>query len=69
MDIKEIKIGKWYKIVEYGFCSGIKGKCVDIVGDYVILKFYWGNPFRTRKSIEAYRILEECKKPSLFSNY
>lgn len=62
MDIKEIKIGKWYKIIHYGFSYGIKGKCVDVIGDKVILKFYWGLPLRTREAVNVNKILEECKK-------
>ncbi len=56
-------------IKRYGYYYGIKGKVVDIVEDIVVMKFYWGAPFRTRQGIEADRILGECRKPSLFSNY
>ena len=47
----------------------VKGKVVDIVEDIVVMKFYWGAPFRTRQAVKANTILDECRKPSLFSNY
>lgn len=68
MEAKDIKIGKWYMIKSYGFDCGIKGKVVDVVGNIVIMKFYWGNPYRTRQAVDASRIIGECRKPSLFSN-
>ena len=69
MKAEDIKIGKWYKIKSYGYSYGIRAKAVDVIGDIVVMKFYWGVPFRTRQGVEVDRILEECKKPSFFSNY
>lgn len=68
-EINDIKRGKWYMIDQYGFTKGVKGKAVDVCGNYVVLKFYWGNPFRTRHIVELNRLVGECNPPSWFSNY
>jgi hypothetical protein len=70
MKTKDIKKNHWYMIESYGFERGIKGKAVDICGDYVTLKFYWGAIFfRTRQVVTVDRLIGECEKPSLFSNH
>ena len=69
MEAKDIKINHWYMIRQYGFTSNIKGKAVDICENYVTLKFYWGGIYRTRQIVELHRLIAECNKPSLFSNY
>ena len=69
MEAKDIKKNHWYMIESYGFDTCIKGKAVDICGNYVTLKFYWGGIFRTRQVVKVDRLVGECAKPSLFSNY
>jgi hypothetical protein len=69
MKTKDIKINKWYMIDRYGFSSFVKGRAVDITGNIITLKFYWGAPFRTNQCVEVGRIIGECKEPSFFSNY
>ena len=69
LEAKDIKKNKWYMIEQYGFSTGIKGRAVDICGKYVTLKFYWGNPFRSRQVVELNRLVGECEPPSLFSNH
>ena len=69
MEAKDIKKNHWYMINSYGFSTGIKGKAVDVCGNYVTLKFYWGGLFRSRHVVELHRLVGECEKPSLFGNH
>lgn len=66
---KDIKKGHWYMIYQYGYTKGIKGKAMDVCGDYVTLKFYWGNPFRSRQVVNIEDLVGECEPPSFFSNH
>lgn len=69
MEAKDIKKGHWYMIESYGFEHGVKGKAVDICGNYVTLKFYWGLPWRTRNVEHVRHLVGECEPPALFSNH
>ena len=68
MRSKDIEVGEWYLINQYGYSTNIKGKVVEVIGDILIMKFYWGGPFRSNQDVEISRIVGKCKKPSLFSN-
>jgi len=68
MKAKEIKIGKWYFLNNWGLSYGLKGKCIEVIGDTVILSFYNIYPWRTNQAVEASRIQSECSAPSYFSN-
>jgi hypothetical protein len=68
MKSEDIKVGKWYLISHYGSRDNIKGKVVEVIGDVLIMKFYWGHPFRSKNDVKINRIIAECNKPSLFSN-
>lgn len=68
MKLEEMKIGKWYLIRQYGLDRYIKGKCTEVFKDGCLLKFYWGGPFRSKNFVDFDRIIEECKRPKLFSN-
>ncbi len=69
LKIEDIKIGKWYMLRRYGYSDGIKAKVIEICEDYVIVKFYWGEPFRSRKVIHVGALIGECKRPCWFSNH
>ena len=69
LEAKDIKKNKWYIIERYGFSTGIKGKAVDICGNYVTLKFYWGHPFRSKQVVELNRLVGECEPAGWFSNH
>jgi hypothetical protein len=70
MEAKDIKKNHWYMIESYGFSTGIKGKAVDVCGDYITLKFFWGDfLFRSRNVVNVKRLVGECGKPSLFGNH
>lgn len=69
MEAKDIKKNHWYMIESYGYSVGIKGKAVDICGNYVTLKFYWGSLFRSRQVVELKNLVGECEKPALFGNH
>lgn len=69
LEAKDIKKNKWYMIDNYGLSTNIKGKAVDICGNYVTLKFYWGSPFRSRQVVELNLFIGECEPPGWFSNY
>lgn len=69
MKADEIKVGKWYMIERYGFDRFIKGKCHEIIDDdYVVMKFFWGAPIRSKEVTKISNLLKECKRPPLFSN-
>ena len=69
LEAKDIKKNHWYIIDQYGFSYGIKGKAVDICGEFVTLKFYWGGPFRSRQVVNLNRLVGECEPAGLFSNH
>ena len=69
MESKDIKLNHWYMISQYGYSVGIKGKAVDVCGEYVTLSFYWGCPWRSRQVVKSDKIIEECNKPMLFGNH
>lgn len=59
-------LGRWF-YAEYGF-SVVTGQCVARVrnGGYM-LRFRWGNPYRTTQHVEASRILGEAQDPRWLS--
>lgn len=68
MDAKDLIVGKWYIISNYGSDSNIRAKLVEVVKDIAYMKFYWGGLFRSTQSVNISRIYGQCKKPGLFSN-
>lgn len=69
MEAKDLIIGKWYVISEYGYSTNIRGKCVEVVGNVTYFKFFWGAPWRTVQDVSLRRIVGQCKRPGLFSNH
>jgi len=70
MNTIDFKKNHWYMINQYGFSYYIKCKVVEIDGEVLIVKFYWGDfLFRSRHVINSRDVIRECRKPSLFSNY
>lgn len=59
-------LGRWF-YAEYGF-DVVVGQCVARVrnGGYM-LRFRWGNPYRTTQLVEANQILGEAKDPRWLS--
>lgn len=59
-------LGRWF-YAHYGF-EIVVGQCaaVDRDGNYV-LRFRWGNPYRTFQHVEKDRIISEANDPRWFS--
>lgn len=64
--VKHCDAGRWF-YAEYGY-SVVVGQCVARVrNDGYMLRFRWGNPYRTVQLVEVHRILGEAQDPRWLS--
>ncbi|MCW7556450.1 hypothetical protein NX722_28605 [Endozoicomonas gorgoniicola] len=64
-ELEPIRVGKWYT-ASYGY-EVVTGYCVDVLPTGCILKFRWGDIFRSRYYIDYSLIKGECNDPRVIA--
>jgi hypothetical protein len=63
---ENLEVGKWY-LIDYCY-KKIKAKCICSDDTWVLMKFYWGAPYRTRQLVSLCDVISETTKPKWYSN-
>lgn len=61
----DVQVGRWY-YTDYGFSTPV-GQCVAKVRGGYMLRFRWGNPWRTQHFVEPRDVLGEAEDPRWLS--